>query len=144
MDCLWTTLPPIWAECVHSLIHHLIIFLCPQLIWILFVFLLRVRCIAPGGQLFEKCREMLMSFLSRIFANLIDILRVWAIFLVLESNLIFQQSFLFKSNCWNEIREMLVLKSIFGNQACLVKDPTHAIQWSPLIVLYFEDRNNLL
>jgi hypothetical protein len=66
------------------------------------------------------------------------------IFLVLESNLIFQKSCLIKSNCWNEIREMSILKSIFGNQACLVKDPTHAIQWSPLIVLYFEDRNNPL
>jgi hypothetical protein len=66
------------------------------------------------------------------------------IFLVLKSNLIFQRSCLIKSNCWNEIREMSILKSIFGNQACLVKDPTHAIQWSPLIVLYFEDRNNPL
>jgi len=35
------------------------------------------------------------------------------IFLVLESNLIFQKSCLFKSNCWNEIREMLVLEKIF-------------------------------
>jgi hypothetical protein len=63
------------------------------------------------------------------------------IFLVLESNLIFQRSCLFKSNCWNEIKEMSILKSIFGNQACLVKDPTHAIQCNPLIVLYFENRN---
>ena len=41
-------------------------FLCPQLIWILFAFLLKVHYIAPGGQRFKECREMLMSFLSRI------------------------------------------------------------------------------
>jgi hypothetical protein len=35
------------------------------------------------------------------------------IFLVLESNLIFQKSCLFKSNCWNEIKEMSVFESIF-------------------------------
>jgi len=51
----------------------------------------------------------------------------------------FQQWFcLFKSDCWNEIREMSIVESIFGNQALVVKDPTHAIQYSPLIVLYFE------
>jgi len=33
---------------------------------------------------------------------------------------------------------MSVFESIFENQASLVKDPTHAIQCSPLIVLYFE------
>jgi hypothetical protein len=33
---------------------------------------------------------------------------------------------------------MLIFESIFGNQALLIKDPTHAIQCSPLIVLYFE------
>jgi hypothetical protein len=50
------------------------------------------------------------------------------IFLVLESNLIFQRSCLFKSNCWNEIRKMSVFESIFENQVSSVKDPTHAIQ----------------
>jgi len=33
---------------------------------------------------------------------------------------------------------MSVFESIFENQASLVKDPTHVIQCSPLIVLYFE------
>jgi hypothetical protein len=33
---------------------------------------------------------------------------------------------------------MSVFESTFGNQALSVKDPTHAIQCSPLIVLYFE------
>ena len=63
------------------------------------------------------------------------------IFLVLESNLIFQRSCLFKSNCWNEIREMSVLEKIFWKSSFLVKDPTHIIQCNPLIVLYFENRN---
>jgi hypothetical protein len=31
-------------------------------------------------------------------------------------------------------------ESIFGNQALLVKDPTHAIQCSPLIVLFFREK----
>jgi hypothetical protein len=37
---------------------------------------------------------------------------------------------------------MSIFKSIFGNQALLVKDPTHAIQYSPLIVLYFLEKRN--
>jgi hypothetical protein len=46
------------------------------------------------------------------------------IFLVMESTLIFQRSCQFKSNCWNEIREM----SVFENQVSSVKDPTHVIR----------------
>ena len=42
--------------------------------------------------------------------------------------------------CWSEIRDVL-LKSIFEIQASLVKDPTHVIQCSPSIVLYFENKN---
>ena len=54
------------------------------------------------------------------------------IFLFLESNLTFQRSCLFKSNCWNEIGEMSVFEIIifflflfFEIQTSLVKDPTH-------------------
>ena len=50
------------------------------------------------------------------------------IFLVMESNLTFQRSCLFKSKCWNEIREMSVFEVIifsFEIQTSLVKDPTH-------------------
>jgi hypothetical protein len=36
---------------------------------------------------------------------------------------------------------MSIFESIFENQASSVKDPTHTIQCSPLIVLYFENRN---
>jgi hypothetical protein len=63
------------------------------------------------------------------------------IFLVLESTLIFQRSCQFESNCWNEIKEISVLEKIFWKSSFLVKDPTHIIQCNPLIVLYFENRN---
>jgi hypothetical protein len=96
------------------------------------------------SQFFKEYWEELMSFHVKYFADSLDVLHCSTIFLVLESNLIFQRSCLFKSNCWNEIREMSILKSIFGNQACLVKDPTHVIQCSPLIALYFEHRNDPL
>jgi hypothetical protein len=41
-------------------------FLYPQLIWMMLVFLLRSTVFPSGGQLFKECREVLMSFLSRI------------------------------------------------------------------------------
>ena len=126
-----------WSECARSLIHHLIIFLCPQLIWILFVFLLRIHCIAPRSVEKNWCH------FCQEFANLVDVFLL-KIFLILESNLTFQRSCLFKSDCWNEIREMSIFESIFGNQALLVKDPTHAIQCNPLIVLYFLEKRNWL
>jgi hypothetical protein len=66
------------------------------------------------------------------------------IFLVLESTLIFQRSCQFESNCWNEIKEISVLEKIFWKSSFLVKDPTHTIQYSHLIVLYFENRNDPL
>jgi len=37
-----------------------------------------------------------------------------------------------------------IFKSIFEIQASLVKDPTHTIQCRPLIVLYFENKNDSL
>jgi len=86
----------------------------------------------------QKCREKLMSFLSGI-CKLRRCSSYLKIFLILESNLTFQRSRQFKSDCWNEIREMSIFEIFFfGNQALLVKDPTRAIQCSPLIVLYFE------
>ena len=87
----------------------------------------------------QKCREKLMSFLSGI-CKLGRCFSCLKIFLILESNLTFQRSRQFKSDCWNEIREMSIFESIFGNQALLVKDPTHAIQCSPLIVLFLREK----
>jgi hypothetical protein len=73
-DGLWWTLTT----------HHLI-FLCPQLIWILFVFLLKVQCIAPRWSAFQEVSRNVDVILVKDFANLIDVL-IW-------------QSFLF----WNQI-----------------------------------------
>jgi hypothetical protein len=133
-----------WSECARSLIIFLwtilssvywfIIWLSLSPSWFkhcLFSFS-EVHCIAP-----QECRGELMSFLSGI-CKLGRCFSCLKIFLILESNLTFQRSCLFKSDCWNEIREMSIFESIFGNRALLVKDPTHAIQYSPLIVLYFE------
>jgi len=50
------------------------------------------------------------------------------IFLVLESNLIFQRWCLFKSNCWNEIREMSFFEKTFWKSSFFIKDPTHIIR----------------
>jgi len=89
-DCLWPTLPPIWSEfacssdylslntiALSSLIHPLIIFHCPQLIWILFVFLLKVHCIAPKRSTFQGASRSVDFILVKDFANSIDILLVW-------------------------------------------------------------------
>ena len=175
----WIAFAPSWSEYVHSLIHHLIIFLCPQLLLInccwnsldhglsmssvdlnMFVhwFIIWSSFFAPSW--FEYC---LSSFSGSIalpssanFSRSIE--KCWCyfcqgfckfdrcsscltIFLVLKTNLIFQSPCLFKSNCWNEIRDVFFF---FWNQVCLVKNPTHVIQYSPLIVLYFENINGLV
>jgi hypothetical protein len=112
-----------------SPILHLIIFLCPQLIWILLVFPFQGPLYCPQvSQRFKEWWEELMSFHVKDFAESIDVLLCSTIFLVLESNLIFQRSCIFKSNCWNEIREISVLEKIFWKSSFLVKNPTHVIQ----------------
>ena len=69
----------------------------------------------PGGQPFKEFWEELMSFHVKDFANSMRVLLCSTIFLVLESNLILQKSCLFKSNCWNEIREISVFEKYFWN-----------------------------
>ena len=114
-------------------------FLCPQMVWILLVFLLRIHWIAPRWSTFQRVSRNVDVILVKDFANSIDVL-IW-------------QSFLF----WNQIsyfnghvysRLIVEMKSkrcqfwkyFFEIQAVffLVKDPTHTIQCNPLIVLYFE------
>ena len=107
-------------------------------------FLFRVYCIAPRWLNFSRSVEKSQCYLCQGFADSIDVLLCSIIFLVLESNLIFQRSCLFKSNCWNEIREISVLEKIFWKSSFLLKDLTHVIQkkkYSLLIVLCFENRN---
>jgi hypothetical protein len=87
----------------------------------------------PGGQLLSRRVEVISI---RDFANSVN---------VLKSNLIFQRSCLFKSNCWNEIKEMLVLE-IFLKIKFFQSKIQHMLFkiCNPLIVLYFENRNDLL
>ena len=59
----------------------------------------------------QECRGELISFMSGI-CQLGRCFSCLKIFLILESNLTFQRSCLFKYDCWNEIREMLIFKSI--------------------------------
>jgi len=68
----------------------------------------------PGGQLFKVSRILQTRSIFFLFDNLS----------ILESTLILQRSCQFKSNCWNEIREM----SVFENQVSSVKDLTHVIR----------------
>jgi len=160
MDCLWTTLPPIWSEHARSSVYNQMVFviakndfdglrqlivrffLCPQLIWIPFVFLLRVHCITPRWSTFQGVSRSVDVILVKDFANSIDILLVW-------------QSFLF----WNQISyfngdvySSLIVemksercpfsKRPFENQAFLSKIQHTLFEiYSPLIVMYFENRN---
>jgi len=112
-----------------SPILHLIIFLYPPAQLNTICFPSQSPLYYPKvSQLFNECWEELMSFHVKDFADLIDVLLCSTIFLVLESNLIFRRSCLFKSNCWNEIREISILEKIFWKSSFLVKDPTHVIQ----------------
>ena len=121
-----------WSECAHSLIiflwtilssvHWFIIWPSLPPSWLKYCLfsLSKIHCIAPRSVEKNWCH------FCQEFANLVDVFLL-KIFLILESNLTFQRSCLFKSDCWNEIREMSIFESIFGNQVLLVKDPTHAI-----------------
>jgi hypothetical protein len=91
----------------------LIIFFSPQLSWILFVFLLKVHCIPQGVSTFQGVLRRVDVISVKDFADSIDVLLCSTIFLVLESNLIFQRSCVFKSNCWNEIRAISILEKMF-------------------------------
>ena len=77
------------------------------------------------------------------FANSIDVL-VWKSFLFWNKISTFQWSCLFKYNCWNEIREISVFEKLFLKFELLWSKTQHTIQCSPLIVLYFENRNDPL
>jgi hypothetical protein len=127
LDCLWTTLPPamIWML-VHLFILNKV-FLCHyQMLnitlmdfddsssdsffapswseYCLFSFL-GSTVLPSGGQRFKECREMLMSFLSRI-------LQTQSMFLFenlscsgIKSH-IFKDHVYSKSSCWDEIRDV--------------------------------------
>jgi hypothetical protein len=128
---------------ISSLIHHLIIFHCPLAD-------LNTACFPSHDPLYcspmvnfsrsvEKCWCHFYQGFCK-FSQCSSCLTI-----LFWNQLSYSKDHVYpKSSCWNEIREMSILKSIFGNQACLVKDPTHVIQCSHLIVLYFENRNDPL
>ena len=131
---------------LNMFVHWFIIwssFFAPSWLEYCLFFLFRVYCITPGGSTFQGVLRRVNVISVKDFADSIDVLLCSIIFLVLESNLIFQRSCLFKSNCWNEIREISVLEKIFWKSSFLLKDLTHVIKkkYSLLIVLCFENRN---
>ena len=87
-------------------------FLCPQLIWILFAFLLKVHYIAPRWSTFQGVSRNVDVIFVKNFANSNDVL-VWKPFLFWNQISTFQWSCLFKYNCWNEIREISVFENLF-------------------------------
>jgi hypothetical protein len=150
MECFWMTLPSVN---LNMLIHRFIIkkFFSLSLpdakhnfdgLWwlIIWFFLclptyLNTICFPSQGPLycpqvvnFSRSFEKCWCHFCQGFCKLAQCSSCLTFFFALESNITFQRSCLFKSNCWNEIREMSILKSIFEIQASLVKGPTHAIQ----------------
>jgi hypothetical protein len=81
-----------------------------QLIWILF--LPKVHCIAPDCSTFKGWLKSFNVIFVKDFANSVHGL-LFENFLVLELTCIFQRSCLFKCNCWNKIRDMLVFSKYF-------------------------------
>ena len=99
----------------------------------------------PGGQPFKEFWEELMSFHVKDSANSMSVLLCLTIFLVLESNLTFQRSCLFKSKLlkWNQ-RDVCFWNFFLLKFKLLWSKTQHTIQCSPLIVLYLENRNDPL
>jgi len=87
-------------------------FLCPQLIRILLVFLLRIHWIASRWSTFQGVSRNVDVILVKDFANSIDVL-IWQSFLFWNQILHFKNHVYSKSSCWNEIREISVLEKIF-------------------------------
>ena len=127
MDCLWTTLPPIWSECVRSLIPSFDYLSLPPADLNTVCFPSQGPLYCPRWSTFQGVSRSVDVISMRDFANSIDVFLVWQIFLVLESNLIFQRSCLFKSY-WNEIKEMSIFEKTFWKSSFLIKDPTHVIR----------------
>ena len=107
---------------LYSPILHLIIFLYPpaDLNTACFSFS-RSTVLPSGGSTFQGVLRRVDVISVEDFADSIDVLLCSTIFLVLESNLIFQRSCLFKFNCWNEIRDVSIWKyfkksSFFGQR----------------------------
>jgi hypothetical protein len=98
----------------------------------------------PGDQLFKEFREVLMSFLS-------GILQIQPMFFfVRQSFLFWNQISYFKGHVYSSLiveiksKRCLFLKVFFLKFKLLWSKTQHTIQCSPLIILYFENRNDPL
>jgi hypothetical protein len=104
---------------------------CPQLIWVCsftnsscdplslppadlntFYFPSQGPLYCPYVVNFSRSVEKCWCHLCQGFCKFDRCSSCLTIFLVRESTLIFQRSWLFKSNCWNEIKEMSIFESI--------------------------------
>ena len=124
-----------------SSIHHLIIFLCPpaDLNTICFCFEGPLHC-PPSGQLSKDDWEELMSLLFRVL-QIRSMLFLFDNLYCSEIKSHISKIIFVHSNCWNEIREMSVLESqAFWSKA----QHTPFKIYSPLIILYFKNRNWLV
>ena len=120
-------------------------FLCPQLIWILFAFLLKVHYIAPRWSTFQGVLRNVDVIFVKDLANSIDVL-VW------KSFLFWNQISHFNDHVYSSL--IIEMKSerclFFWNYFFPFEIQTfwsktqHTIQCSPLIVLYLENRNDPL
>ena len=95
-------------------LHQLIVrfFLCPQLIWILLVFLLRIHCIAPRLSIFQRVSISVDVISIKDFCKF-DPCSSCLTVLFWSQISYFKDHVYSKSSCWNEIREMSVFESIF-------------------------------
>jgi hypothetical protein len=143
IDYSWTSLP---LTALSVLVHWFIIwssfFARSWSEYCLFSFL--ASTVLPQVVNFSRSLEKCWCHFCQGFANSIDVLLVW------QSSLFWNQISSFKDLVYSSLiiemksERCQFFKSIFEIQAFFVKDPTHTIQCSPLIVLYFENRHDPL
>ena len=154
MDCLWTTLPPIWSEGSFIGLYSRRFFLChcqmrnitlmnfddsssdsffaPSWSGYCLLSFLRSTILPLGGQRVEKCWCHFCQGFCKL--NWCSYLKI---FIVQESNLILQRSCLFKSNCWNEIRKISVFENYFWSSSFFGQRPNtlfNAVLWLSCIL----------
>jgi len=126
-----------------SLIHHLLIFHC-------LIADLNTACFSfsgstvllPAAQLFKKCRGLQCHFYQRFHrlnrcSSISDNLPCFGI-----NSHISKIMYIRSLVCWNEIIDVPFLKRPFENQAFWSKTQHTLFEiYSPLIVMYFENRN---
>jgi len=97
-----------------------------------------VHCIAPNYSTFQGWSKSVYHFCQG-FWKINWCSFCLKIFLVLESTHTFQRSCLFKSNCWNKIKEILFFKTIFWKSSLFGQKPNtlhliHVALWLSFIL----------